>query len=214
MAIERSKGKARPALPRSSDLAVPQPPLDPRQGRDANGRFSPGNRTARGRGWKRALGKLAGDELAPELRQLAGDAGSLYRARLAELPHQGPTVSSLVAEGARSSVLSARFAARAFELGLDTDAGRAALETSMRLGQRAERTSISAIDIASRLATADERRRPSGLTALRAEVEAGTSKRRRNGGSRAVSRPRQGRGPSDVIDAAGEPSDGATEGAE
>jgi hypothetical protein len=211
MAIERSKGKARPALPRSSDLAVPQPPPDPRQGRDVNGRFTSGNRTARGRGWKRAIGQLAGSELAPELRQLAGDAGSLYRARLGELPHQGPTVSSLVAEGARSSVLSARFAARAFELGLDTDAGRAALETSMRLGQRAERTSISAIDIAVRLAVADERRHPSGLAALRAEVEAGTPRRARSAGSRALSRPRQGRGPSDAIDAPSEPSGAATE---
>jgi hypothetical protein len=164
MALERSHGKLRPALPRSSDLAVPQPPPDRRQGRDARGRFAPGHRSTRGKGWQAAIRRLAQRELAdPELRGIANDSGSLFRARLAELPDNGATVSALVAEGSRSSVLSARFAARAIEVGLDTDDGRRALEMSMRLGQRAERSSVTALDMAQKLAEARRQAEPSWI---------------------------------------------------
>jgi hypothetical protein len=136
-----------------------------------NGRFAPGHKSAKGRGWKRAIRELAGPNFTdPELKGLAGDAGSLYRARLAELPHVGPTVSAIVAEGARSSVLSARFAARALELGLDTQEGQRALEMSMRLGQRAERTSVSALDLATRLAES-ERKKPQAWPWLVTDAE-------------------------------------------
>lgn len=173
--LERSQGKLRSLRPRSSDLAVPQPAPERSQGRDERGRFAPGHKSARGKGWKRAIRSLAGPGISdPELHALAGDAGSLYRARLGELPHQGATVSAIVAEGARSSVLSARFAAKALELGLDTDAGMKALELSMRLGQRAERTSITALDVATKLAEA-ERRKPQPWPWLVADEAASTS---------------------------------------
>jgi hypothetical protein len=173
MALERSHGRLRPTLPRSSDLAVPQATPDRRQGRDERGRFAPGHRSgARGKGWQQAIRRLAHSQLDdPELRGLANDAGSLFRARLHELPDRGPTISALVAEGARSSVLSARFAARAVEIGLDTDDGRRALELSMRLGQRAERSSVTALDVATRLAEARRRDAPDWLTTWRSEPE-------------------------------------------
>jgi hypothetical protein len=150
---------------------VPQPPPDPRQGRDERGRFAPGNASGRGRGWKRAIARLAGSALAPEHRRLAGDAASLYRAVLAELPHGGPLVSPLVAEHSRCAVLAPRFAERALELGLDTEAGRAALEVSMRLGQRAERVAISMLDLSTKLADARRRNRKNTLATLLAGGE-------------------------------------------
>ena len=160
--LERSKGKLRPGLARASDLAVPQAMPDRRQGRDDHGRYVGGNASARGRGWKRAIRELAGPNVtAPEALQLSGDAGSLYRALLSTLPYQGPLVNPIAAESARASVLAAHFAARALELGLDTKPGRDALELSLRLGQRAERTAVTAWDLATRAAEA-ERRRPTG----------------------------------------------------
>lgn len=159
MTLERSHGKLRPALTRASDLTIPQAMPDRLHGRDARGRFAPGSKSARGRGWKRAIRELAGPLAEAEVRQLSGDAGSLLRATLSTLPYQGPLVTPLVAENARSTVLAARFAARALELGLDSKAGREALELSMRLGQRAERTAVTAWDLATRAAEA-ERKRP------------------------------------------------------
>lgn len=59
MTIEQSHGKARPTLPRLSDVnpgTVPE-----RAGeRDDGGRFAVGNAAARGRGWKRAVRGLLG----------------------------------------------------------------------------------------------------------------------------------------------------------
>jgi hypothetical protein len=103
---------------------------------------------------QRALSKLVTPTIIKdaEIRELAGQASALYRARIEELIYETPTVSALIAEGSRSFVLSARYAHRAMELGLDTAEGRIALELSMKLGARAERTSISALDLSARLA--------------------------------------------------------------
>lgn len=156
--MERSQGKLRPSRPRLKDLRTePHPPLDRTVGRDASGRFAPGYKgSTRGKGWKRAITRLAGPHVkGPELHAIAGDAGSLFRAWLAELPHDGPTVSAIVAEGSRSAVLSAHLAARALEVGLETAKGRALLELSVKLGQRAERTAVTAYDLSQRLAEAE-----------------------------------------------------------
>lgn len=153
--LERSKGKLRPGLARASDLPVPQSPPDRRQGRDEHGRFAPGHASTRGRGWRRAVRSMlpAGVTDAAAVA-VANDAASLFRAVSAELPADGPAVGPLVAEHARSAVAASWAFAEASRLGLATSEGRALLELSMRLGQRAERTIVTAFDLATRLRAA------------------------------------------------------------
>lgn len=159
--IERSQGKARCLRPRSSDLKPVESVRDPSEGRDSHGRAAPGNRLSIGQGWKATIRRATGlDAGNPVVEQLARDTTSIYFALLRQLPDDGPQVRPLVAERARSIVLSGYYANRAAEVGLDTDAGRAALELSMKLGQRAERTAISALDIATKLASAKPKTNP------------------------------------------------------
>lgn len=78
----------------------------------------------------------------------------------------------MLAESARSSVVSTHLAARALELGVETTKGRALLELSMKLGQRAERTAVTAYDLAQRLAEADRKAQPMAhLAWLNAGIE-------------------------------------------
>ncbi len=173
MPLERSHGKARPSLPRLKDLrATPLPAKDRTAGRDALGRFAPGNRqSARSKGWRKALVQLAGPHISSrDVHKLASESAGLFRACLAELPCDGPTVSRVLAESARSSVVSTHLAARALEVGIETAKGRALLELSMKLGQRAERTAVTAYDLAQRLAEA-ERRKPLDMSWLHAGTE-------------------------------------------
>lgn len=155
--MERSQRKLRPSLPRLKDnRAEPLPPAERGQGRDASGRFAPGHKGTKGKGWKRALARLSHAELSDaELKPLLGDSASLFRAQLAELPNTGAIVSTVVAEGSRSAVLSAYCAARALEVGIETEKGGRLLELSVKLGQRAERTAVTAYDLSQRLAAAE-----------------------------------------------------------
>lgn len=165
MTLEQSHGKARPTLPRSGDLAaVPTAGERPRQ-RAGNGRFSAGNSVACGRGWRASIAKMVGRDLKGEVEPLARESWRMFRALLSELPHSGAQVSALVASRARSAVLSARFAAKAAEFGLDSPEGMKALDLSMKLDARAERLAVTAIDIATKLAASDRHKRVNPLHA-------------------------------------------------
>lgn len=159
MSMERSHGAARPTLPRSGTLAAVAPEPIPTGNRDTRGRFQPGNSVGTGRGWKAIVAKHLGRDLKGEALPLAREALQLYRAELGHMPHDGPQVRQLVAARARSAVLAARYALRAAELGLDTEAGQKALALSMQLDARAERLAVTALDIAATLAKADRERR-------------------------------------------------------
>lgn len=155
MTIEHSHGKARPTLPRASDLpdlhgTVAERPAD----RDATGRVGVGNKLALGRGWKRAIKRLAGagDLADPVAATITADALRIMSATLAEMPHDGANVRALVANLARHEALAAYFARRAFELGLETTEGEAADQRATTHDQRAERLRVTAFDIAARLA--------------------------------------------------------------
>jgi hypothetical protein len=113
---------------------------------------------------------MIGRELKGDAEPLARESFRMYQALLAELPHTGAQVSSLVAARARSAVLSARYAARAAELGLDTEDGMAALDLSMKLDARAERLAVTALDIATKLATASRKRKPQDAHAAALEA--------------------------------------------
>ena len=156
MTIETSHGKARPTLPRASDIPEVPPAPDPRRGRDANGRFASGNKVGSGRHWaqmlKRQLAREATGPLKAEVEALAREAFALFKGFLRELPSDGASVRALVASRARAAVLSARYGHRAAEIGLDTPDGRAAMDLSIKLDQRAERLAVTSLDVAIKLA--------------------------------------------------------------
>ncbi len=156
MTIEKSRGKARPTLPRSSDLAtVPQPEAPRTAQRGPDGRFAPGHQSGRGKGAKRQLARLMGTDSADPITALvASSAASAYRAHIQELPNQGSIVSSLVALAARSEALAAFFYAEATRHGLGSDKGVAALSEASKHGQRAERLLVTALDVSKALALA------------------------------------------------------------
>lgn len=153
MAIEQSHGKARPTLPRASDLAaVPAVPERSRN-HDERGRAVPGNDLGRGRGWKQALRKMLGRGASDsEAIAVAEDAWRLFCGALRELPHDGQNVRSLVMRKARHEAMSAYWSAKASLLGLDSPEGIKAEERATEHGQRAERLTVTAIDVATRLA--------------------------------------------------------------
>jgi len=163
--IEQSHGKARPTLPRSSDLTDPHTECEPSGKRDARGRFAAGNDTATGRGWKAILRKHVTGALKGEAEPLAREAWQLYQSLLSELPCDSPGVRQLVAARARAAVLSARYALLAAERGYGTEDGDAALELSTKLCQRAERLAVTSLDLSTKLAVVARRRKPADIHA-------------------------------------------------
>ncbi len=155
MATERSHGKARTILPRSSDLlSVPQPEPKPTAKRGSDGRFAPGNTVGRGKGAKKALAQLMGvDTSNPVVKFVGAVATQTYRAHLDEMPNRGSIVSSLVAMAARHEALSGYFHAEGCRLGLGSPDGLKALENASKQSQRAERLLVTALDISKALAS-------------------------------------------------------------
>lgn len=166
MTIESSHGKARPTLPRSSDLRVVETAPTPTEGRDPGGRFGAGNQIASGSRWRASIRKLLGKGATNEQAEaVARQAFRLYCALLRELPSDGPSVRVLAALEARHAALAAYFTDRAAELGFDCDAGAAALEQATKHGTRAERLAVTCIDVATRFATAKPSKKNSALHA-------------------------------------------------
>lgn len=153
MAIEHSHGKARPTLPRASDLPAVDAERNPRQGRTEAGHFAPGNRLGVGARWKASIKKLLGKAADDAITVAIGrDAWRVYLATLRAMPSDGAPVRSLVALHARHVAVAGFFTNRAAEVGLDTKEGLAFLEVASHHGQRAERTAVTALDVASKLA--------------------------------------------------------------
>lgn len=149
MSIEHSHGKARPTLPRASDLAVADTAGNPTEGRAPGGRFAPGNRLAEGQRWKASIRKMLGRGATnAEAESLARETFRLYLAVLRRMPSDGPSVRMLVALQARHAALAARWANRAAELGLDSEEAVQADERAIKHGQRAERLAVTALDVA------------------------------------------------------------------
>jgi hypothetical protein len=170
VSIEHSHGRARPTLPRSSDLPVEVPGRDPAPNRDAQGRFKSGNGIGYGRHWKRTIALMLGAELEGEAGEVGREAWVLYRGLLSELPCDSASVRQLVAARARAAVLAARFARKAAEVGLDTPEGAKALAQSVSLDQRAERLAVTSLDISARLAGKVGARKVIDLGAVLAEA--------------------------------------------
>lgn len=154
MTIERSHGKARPTLPRASDLrTVPDPAQKPTAGRDAQGRFAPGNRAGLGARYVATIKRALGPEGAP----VVSDARRIYAHTMRRMPSQAAPVAALVSMYARHAALFAHFSASASELGLDTPQGAAQLAIADKQSQRAERLLVTALDVATKLAETERR---------------------------------------------------------
>ena len=153
MTIEQSNGKARPTLPRASDLKSIDAASNPRQGRTNGGHFAAGNRIGVGARWKASVKKLLGRSADSEAAELVGrDAWRMYLATLRALPCDDAPVRSLVALHARHVAVASFFTNLAAEAGMETERGLKLLEVASHHGQRAERTAVTAIDIATKLA--------------------------------------------------------------
>lgn len=153
MTIEQSHGKARPTLPRSSDLQAVQAERNPREGRTQAGHFAAGNRLGVGARWKASIKKLLGRDADDIITQtIGGDAWRVYLATLRAMPNDEAPVRSMVAIHARHVAVAAYFTNRAASVGLDTDAGLRFLEVASHHGARAERTAVTALDLATKLA--------------------------------------------------------------
>ncbi len=164
VSIESSHGKARPTLPRAREVRV-APPADHRaRDRDATGRFKPGNRAGTQRGIKLALAKLTGRYItgaSEEAMAVAGDAACLLRAKLAEsAAPDSASVRSLLALAATHEALAAFWFGRALLAGLDTERGIAAQGEATKHGQRAERLTVTAHDMAAKVASVRPRAAP------------------------------------------------------
>jgi hypothetical protein len=153
MAIEISHGKARPTLPRSSDLSPVDTARDPSVGRTVGGRFGPGNKIANGARWKQAIKRLLGRVADGQEAEAVGrDSWKIFLATLRAMPSDAAPVRSLVALHARHVAVASFFTNKAAAVGLDTKEGLAFLEVASHHGQRAERTAVTALDVATKLA--------------------------------------------------------------
>lgn len=149
MTIETSHGKARPTLPRASDLTPVESVDKPRQGRTRGGHFAAGNRLGVGARWKNTLKKALGNSTADgELGIVAADAARVALHVLRSLPSDAAPVRVLVNIHARHVALNAYFTAKAEEAGLDSERGRKLLDVADRQSQRAERVLVTAHDLA------------------------------------------------------------------
>lgn len=148
-------GKARPSTPRSKDLkAVDTVDDRPRQ-RDGDGRFTPGNTAALGRGALMAVRRLLGrgvEVTDPEVLAVVRDADRLFGAVVAELPSAGATVRQLVASFARHTALAGYWSAKASVSGLSGEEGMRATEEATKHDTRAERLAVTMLDVSTKLA--------------------------------------------------------------
>lgn len=180
MTIETSHGKARPTLPRPSDLRPAGAAPERERSHDERGRFVAGNRAGADRGAKLAIGKALG--LRPNdaaVAAVARDAARVLGVVLRDMPSDGPTVRNLAALLARHSAIAAYFNCKADELGLDTPEGAKALDVALKHGARAERLTVTCLDVATALAKRAEKD-PGALdvAAIDAAAEAETEARR------------------------------------
>lgn len=152
MTLERSKGKLRPTLPRSSDLAGVNAAGEPLAARGPGGLFAPGNSVGAGAAWKYAIGAALGAERAGDAGKLGKEAYRLYRAFMRDLPCDCASVRQLVAQRARAAAFSAYYANKAGELGLTSELGMQANAEALKWDARAERLAVTSLDVSTKLA--------------------------------------------------------------
>lgn len=174
MVIERSHGKARPTLPRASDLTPADAEAKPMGGRGPHGRFAAGNPIGLASRFQHSIRKSLGSRSATgEALVVARDARRVFGHVLASLPSDAPPVRALLSVYARHTALHAYYTVKAEELGLDTPAGLKLIEVADRQSQRAERVLVTVHDLARIHAEAAVKRRENGGNLLDAWEAAG-----------------------------------------
>ena len=149
MTVERSHGKARPTLPRASDLTPAEAAGKPTAERTSHGHFAAGNAVGLGSRFTATVKKSLGRADATGAALIvARDARRVFAHVLASLPSDAPPVRALLAVYARHQALHAYFSLAAEAVGLDTDRGLALLVVADRQSQRAERVLVTVHDLA------------------------------------------------------------------
>jgi len=119
---------------------------------DEKGRFTAGNTAPEGRRLKSIIRRHLGkDAVGDAVEVLFSETKDMFRALVRAVGSDAPQVQDTLARRARWGVLSAHYALRAVELGLETPQGQACLELALKLDQRAERLDVTALDLANRL---------------------------------------------------------------
>jgi hypothetical protein len=167
---ERSKGKARPRLTRSSDLRPAETDAIPTEQRAAHGHFSVGNRSAVAARFKATMKKALGAAGEGDAGIVARDARRVLSHVLASLPSSAAPVRVLVSIHARHVALHAFYTTKAEEAGLETPKGLELLAVADRQSQRAERVLVSAMDAARVCAAQEGSTRGNALEAMRARL--------------------------------------------
>jgi hypothetical protein len=153
MTIEQSHGKARPALPRASDLPTIEADEKPSRERAAHGHFAAGNRTGLGARFTHTIKKALGTKASSgEAKVVARDARRVFSHLIRSMPSDAPPVRVLAAMHARHVALNAFYTTKAEAAGLDTPEGMKLLEIADRQSQRAERVLVTCLDVATKMA--------------------------------------------------------------
>ena len=169
--IETSHGRDYLVGPRLSDINDSVGGTDERRRRDhgPGGLFRRGNGAARGRGTKRAITsavqdlieRTAGGSLeASEASEVAQGALKLYDATRRSLGDDDPRVLAPALRFSVNTMLTGVFTRRAGEVGFTSEEGMALLEMAHKCEQRADRSSVQATAMASKLAQAAAARPP------------------------------------------------------
>lgn len=152
MALRFEKGKLRPQPTRLKDVARRERSEERSRNHDAKGRFTAGNRAPEGRKLKAIIRRHLGKDASGEaVETLFAETKQIFTALVKAVGSDAPQVQDTLARRARWGVLSAHYALKAAELGLDTEKGQACLELALKLDQRAERLDVTALDLANRL---------------------------------------------------------------
>jgi hypothetical protein len=152
MALRREHTGLRPQPTRLKDVTRRQRSGNGAANHDAGGRFTAGNKAAEGKRLKAIIRRHLGrDATNADTEALYREVRDIFAALVASVGSSMPQVQDTLARRARWGVLSAHYALRAVDLGLETEQGQACLELALKLDQRAERLDITAIDLANRL---------------------------------------------------------------
>lgn len=152
MSFRFEKGKLRPQPARLKDTARRVRAGDRVRNQDGAGRFVPGNTAAHGKRLKAILKRHLGkDATSDAVEALFKETKEIFQALVRSVGSSAPAVQDTLARRARWGVLSAHYALRAIELGLESKEGQACLELALKLDQRTERLDVTALDLANKL---------------------------------------------------------------
>jgi hypothetical protein len=170
MSLRREHQKLRPQPARLKDVARRERSGERSRNHDAKGRFVAGNDAPKGRKLKSIIRRHLGrDATGASVEALFAETKEIFRALVKAVGSDAPQVQDTLARRARWGVLSAHYALRAADLGLDTEQGQACLELALKLDARAERLDVTALDLANRL---DPRSGPGESNPVLAAIEA------------------------------------------